>query len=101
MKIIALHPDTTIETLGHLPELLIENDPRDAKTQFNERYSYGGGWQKMEKFAAFGYVLHYPGDPELHPIAVIEFRDEKIFLYPASIIAVFQPDGSFEVARMD
>lgn len=100
MKIFALHPSVTIDTLGFLPGLLTENDARDAKLQFHDNYSYGGGWQKMENFTADGYVLHYPGDPALEPIAMISFRDERIFLYRASIVAVFQLDGSFEAARM-
>jgi hypothetical protein len=101
MKIFALQPGVTIDSLGYLPGLLSEHDARDAKTQFHDHYGYGGGWQKMENFTALGYRLHYPGDPILEPLAMIQFRDERIFLYPASIVAVFQLDDSFEVARMD
>ena len=43
----------------------------------------------------------YPGDPVLPPVAERKLRDERIVMYPGAIIAVFQPDGAFEVARLD
>jgi hypothetical protein len=96
-----LHPEMTPEHLGLLPSFLIEEDPRPAKEQFQERYIYGG-WRPMKGFKLNGdYALWYPGDPLLHPIAMTKLRDEIIFLYRHDWVAILQPDGSFEVSRMD
>jgi hypothetical protein len=48
-----------------------------------------------------GDKLSYPGDPVLEPLGEIQLRDERIVMYQYSIVAVIQPDGSFEAARMD
>jgi hypothetical protein len=42
-----------------------------------------------------------PGDPPLLPIAVTMLRDEEIRFYDHSWLAIVQPDGSLEVARVD
>lgn len=43
----------------------------------------------------------YPGDPPLYPLAQTQLRDELIIFYDHEIVAVFQPDGSFEACRMN
>jgi hypothetical protein len=48
-----------------------------------------------------GLELHYPGDPPFKPIAMMVLRDETILIYDYSIVAIVQPDGSFEACRMD
>jgi len=48
-----------------------------------------------------GMSLHYPGDPAFRPLAMARFRDEKIVIYEHEYVAVIQPDGSFEVSRMN
>ena len=46
--------------------------------------------------------LKYPGDPPLKPIAAVSrLRDEVILFYPHDWLCVVQPDGSFEVSRVD
>ncbi len=45
--------------------------------------------------------IEYPGDPVLPPIAERMLRYERIVMYPHSLFAIIQPDGKFEVARMD
>jgi len=101
ISVIAFHPSVTAEHLGLLPFLLDESDPRSAREQFHENYSYGGGWQPMPNFTLTGNTLHYPGDPVLVPIAAMLLRRETVLVYEFSIVAIVQPDGSFEVARMD
>jgi hypothetical protein len=93
------HPDH----VGFLPGFLVDDDPRPVREQFNERYAHGGGWRPQEGFKADGETptLLYPGDPPLKPLACMVFREETIFIYPYGYVAIFQPDKSFEVCRMD
>jgi hypothetical protein len=97
-----LHPKMTQEHLGLLPGFLDESDPRSAREQFNENYAHGGGWNPFEGFKMLdGYALKYPGDPAHKPLAKAKFRDELILYYQYSWVVVMQPDGSWEVTRMD
>jgi len=97
-----LHPGATPEHLGLVPGFLSEDDPRPAREQFDERYAHGGGWRPQGGFT-FGprYLLRYPGDPPMMPIARTRFRNELIMLYPYAYVAIVQPDQSFEICRMD
>ena len=97
MKIILMHPNVDV---GYLPSFLHEEDPRPAREQFDQRYIHGG-WRPTSGGTIRNFVMYYPGDPPLVPIAMITFRDEIILLYPGDFVAIVQPDGSFEVARMD
>lgn len=102
MDIILLQPDVSIDQeIGMIPHFLNEDDPRPAREQFNDHYAHGGGWQPMSNFRLQDNTLFYPGDPPLKPIAGFNFRDELILIYRLGIVATVQPDGSFEVARMD
>ena len=91
------------EALGYIPNFLSVADPRPAKEQFNERYVFGGWkpfgtgkWKMNDKFE-----LLYPGDPPTVPVAWTMLRDERIVVYVHEWVAIIQPDGSFEVCRMD
>ena len=97
-----LHPKATPEMLGYIPMFLHGNDPRSAKEQLDANYVHGG-FQPFHGFtmSADGMRLIYPGDPPMQAIAETKLRDETIRLYEAEWVAVIQPDGSFEVARMD
>lgn len=87
--------------LGFIPDFLSEFDERPAREQFNENYAHGGGWRPVANWSLIGAWIKYPGDQELYPIAWTQLRDELIYLYESAWICVVQPDGSFEVARMD
>jgi hypothetical protein len=101
--VYALHPLLQPGHVGELPYFIDENDPRPAREQLDANYAHGGGWQPMPGFrlSLTRYVLRYPGDPPLEPLAVMRLRAEWIFIYQHSIVAIVQQDGSFEVARMD
>lgn len=90
-----------LNMVGFIPHMLDETDPRPAKEQLNEQYAHGGGWRHMKGFVRKGAVLHYSGDPPFHPIAVIPFRDEQVFIYRHGLVAIIQKDESFTVSRMD
>lgn len=96
-----IHPDAPIEALGYVPGFLRDDDPRPAREQFDERYAYGG-WSPNKGFKMLdNLAIQYPGDPALLPIAWRELRGEAIVMYPGALLAIIQPDGRFEVARMD
>jgi len=97
-----LHPGATPEHLGLVPGFLSDDDPRPAREQFDAHYAHGGGWRPQSGFR-FGrkYLLIYPGDPPMLPIARTRLRNELIMLYPYAYVAIVQPDQSFEICRMD
>lgn len=103
MKITLLHPDKAHAEymLGQVPRWLNETDARSAREQINEAYRFGG-WQQL-KGATLGKAnaMCYPGDPPQMPLAMIEFRDEKIFAYPSEFWGILYADGKAEFARLD
>ena len=103
IKFKLLHPKMTEEHLGLLPEFLSESDPSPARTQLDENYRHGGGWDPFKgfKFDLVTKSLKYPGDPPMKPLAVAKLRDEEIYFYDGAWVAVVQPNGDYEVARMD
>lgn len=90
-----------LDLLGYIPTFLYEDDPRPAAGQFNERYAHGGGWRPMNKWEFSGGQIKYPGDPPYEPVARGQLRHETIYVYHHSWVCIVQPDGSFQVARMD
>ena len=90
------------EVLGFIPDFLDPDDPRSASAQFNERYAHGGGWNPMSawKMGPTGEI-RYPEDETLFPIAIGILHDGVIRVYPSAWVSITQPDGSFEVSRMD
>lgn len=99
---IAKHPRMTTEALGYLPEFLNETDPRSAREQIHSNYSHGGGWHSFK-----GHVmlpngnLSYPGDPPTRLLAETRLRHEIIRFYEHDWVAIVQPDGSYDIARID
>ena len=102
MKITFYHPEMTLEHLGFIPSFLSDTDPRPMREQFAEHYGWGPTLPKLTLLD--GRTLHYPGDPPLEPLAKIELEDgrkEFAYFYETEQVAIIQPDGSFEVNRMD
>lgn len=89
--------------LGLIPTFLSESDPRPAAEQFHTNYSHGGGWDPFEgfKFNPKTLTIAYPGDPPIKPAAECTFRAERIIVYPSAWVLILQPDGKYEIARMD
>jgi hypothetical protein len=88
--------------LGFLPGMLSDADPRPAREQIEANYQHGGGWRPQTGFTLHAnYRLKYPGDPPLRPRAMTNLRHEMIVLYDHDYLGIYQPDGSFEVARVD
>lgn len=96
------HPEACLDWLGFIPQMLSDADPRPTAAQFNENYAHGGGWRPFKGFSlqADG-SLTYPGDPPTRLLYEARLRDELIRVYEHAWVAIVQPDGSFEVSRMD
>ena len=93
-----------LELVGFIPDMLSEDDPRSAREQLDANYKHGGGWQRFIGHTLIpedGFTLCYPGDPPMHPIALIRLRRERIVIYPHAWVLILQDDNTFEVARMD
>lgn len=89
------------ESVGFIPNFASEGNPDSLKDQFNKSYSFGGGWNPLPGFTMDGDKIIYPGDSALPPIAKAKFRDQTVYVYPYSWVAIVEQDGSFEVSRMD
>lgn len=109
LDIQTFHPHAE-ELIGLIPAFLISADPRPAAEQFDERYSFGGGWRPMkgwkhETVRRIGggeqLDIRYPGDPPYMPVACITFREERIWIYQHAWVAIEAADGSVQISRMD
>lgn len=100
---IMKHPRMTPEALGFIPSFFSEHDPRGAREQINENYAHGGGWHPFHgfKFNEQTLSLQYPGDPPTHCLAATTLRSERILFFEHSWLLIIQPDGTWEVARID
>ena len=87
------------EPWGIILSFLDHSDPRPAREQFDEQYV--GGWHSIKGFSFNTNQLTYPGDPPLRAISEVIFCDESIMIFPYAMVLILQPDGSFEVSRMD
>lgn len=97
-----LDPRVTYQHLGYIPFFLNLDDPRSAKEQINENYQFGGWNPKLTEWTMDDtQALSYPNDPPMRPLARTKLRDETIIFYPHSWVCILQPDGSFEVDRLD
>lgn len=103
MIIVTCYVSNAPDLIGIIPRFLDPRDPRPAVDQFNENYAHGGGWSSMTGwvFDPKTHSIKYPGDPALLPIASMNLREETIFVYQHAWVCIVQPDGSFEIARMD
>jgi hypothetical protein len=97
---VAKHPQFTPNMLGYIPSFLREADERSAREQINSGYI--GKWHPMGGFTMLANGnLKYPGDPPTQLLAETTMRGETIRFYDYAWVAIIQPDGSFEVARLD
>lgn len=97
-----LHP-RALDFLGFIPSFVSPDNPESAKDQLDNNYRHGGGWHAMPgwRFNVDSHTITYPGDPPLKPVASAKLRDEAIYVYQHAWVCIVQPDGKFEVARMD
>ena len=99
---------TNHESVGFLPEIFLEHDPRTAQEQANERYTQGEGWHSFKGFKLVGskdnglLCLQYPDDPLMRELARANFHDQVLVLFEGSWLGVIESDGTLsDVARID
>ena len=99
---IKMHPQASSDMLGFIPDFLDDRDPRPAREQIDANYQHGGGWDPFTGFNLLpnGYIK-YPDDPPLPPLMRTHLRDETITFYDCSWVMITQPDGTWEIARLD
>jgi hypothetical protein len=96
------HHTARPDMLGFLPGMLNEEDPRPAREQLDTNYAQGGGWRPFQGFRMLSNGnLAYPGDPPMQLLYETQLRNETIRFYDHAWVAIVQPDGSYEIARMD
>lgn len=98
---VQLRPEATEDHLGLLPSFLDPSDERPAGEQFNEHYCSGWNPFKGHTLDIKTMALSYPGNPDMRPLFMTLLHDEKIFVYPYAWVLIMQPDGTYEIARMD
>jgi hypothetical protein len=99
---IGRHPDFRPDMLGFLPLMFSAADPRSAREQVDDNYAHGGGFRAFHGFTMLpNGDLSYPGDPPARLLAETKLRDETIRLFEHAWVAIIQPDGTWEVCRMD
>jgi len=84
--------------------MLVRPSSMAARDKINARYAHGGGWHSFEGFeraSPDSHTLTFRGDPPLHPLATMEHAEEVLAFYEGEWLAVFQPDGTFEISRID
>lgn len=105
-----------VEALGFIPSFVSRHEGTLAE-RFNKAYSHGGGWspfgqgewqQSSEGVLQYGdpskFEPLYPGDqpdPPMSPLVEARIGNEILRIYPHAWVSITQPDGSFEVMRMD
>ena len=95
---------TNMLRAGYLPQFFSEADPRPAREQAHESYVHGGGWIPFKGFELINEEpasILYPGDPPVREVSRGHLRDETIILFQHSWVAIVQPTGEYEIARMD
>ena len=96
-----LPPNPDVSVAGYLPWFFDENDPLTAVEQINKNYAHGGGWRPYSGFQYTPRALYHPDDPPMPLVALGRLRTEQLRLYKMSWLAIVQPDGSHEIARVD
>ena len=93
----------TYDGLGFLPGFLSLGDPRPAARQIDERYAHGGGWRPSStiKYKPGGLIYLSLDDLTLGALAYADLRQERLFFYEHEYLAIVQPSGRAEIARID
>lgn len=99
---------TNLGYWGVIPDFLPPHDPRSAVDQIHDSYQHGGGWRDWTH-GSVELVDDGPGRAVLrlngeafHELARGQLRDERLYLFDCSFVAVWPVDGGgIRVARID
>ena len=99
---VPVHPGVTFGHLGYIPSFLNLANPEPAAKQIDANYRHGGGWTSFKGFKLLeDGSLQYPGDPPTRILYKTALRNETIHFYQHQWLRITQPDGSWEVCRLD
>lgn len=95
--------------LGFLPDLISNLYPGNVAEQLERNYAHGGGYRDLTKlepgkwtFNKRNKTLRYRGESDIfNPLASVQIKDEMVYFYKYSLLAIVKPDGSFAVTRVD
>lgn len=100
-------PRVSHSAIGLIPHLIWDN-ATPAREIFAKTYAHGGGWNPFEGFKLVirddgRRTIKYPGDPALVELAsaVRPTTGETIVVFQHAWVMVIQPNGDFEISRMD
>jgi hypothetical protein len=98
---VPLHPQAQFEMLGYIPTFLSVDDSRPAAAQIQSNYPFGD-WSPFPGFTLLATGnLKYPGDPPTQALWETKLREELITFYQHAWLRITQPDGTWEVCRLD
>src|SRR5262249_11094334 len=105
---VPMHPGVSFDMLGFIPSFLSASDERPAREQIAASNISGwnpfntnrtkGGFSLLEDGSG---DLQYPGDPRTRCLYMTKLREEYIYFYQHAWLRISQPDGTWEVARLD
>lgn len=100
---------TNHNVMGYIPAFLNLDDPRPAKEQIDDNYQHGGGWfETSSKYELIDWkkdgkcILHFTTYHERNrELSRCKIRDETLIFFEGSWLAIVQPDGKTNMARVD
>ena len=79
-----------------------QNIGTPAEQIINDNYQHGGGFQHMDGFIhSPNGNMAYPDDPVLHPIALIKWGKENVYIYESGWVSIESETHSWRTARID
>lgn len=99
-----LHASANQIHLGYIPTFLSAGSDLSASEQITANYPFGG-WMPFKGFSMDKATggLKYTGDPIIPPMwqTKLPATNEVVTVYPYAWVQIMQPDGTWEVARLD
>lgn len=99
---------TNLGYWGLIPDFLSVHDPRSAVDQIHDNYHHGGGWRDWTQGSIElvdegpGRAVLRLGGEEFPEVARGRLRNERLYLFDCSFVAVWPLDGgALRVARVD
>ena len=83
---------------------LLDNLDEPFVAQIERNYQHGGGWRPLPGWTFDGQArtIKYPRDEALKPLVeIVTEAGDVALVYAYAWVCVVQPDGAFDVARLD
>lgn len=101
-KFTHVNPHTMLNMIGMIQYWIDFADERSFKQQVEDNYGFGPLYRfSSDSTVDADGVMHYPGDPDLYPIAVWHREGETAYMYEHAMMAFVTADGDTFVTRVD